>query len=400
MRTIKNIPNIAKETDLVKFPDSTIVNETSSQEGTPVVREIYGDFVTNFYAFLRDRKITANDIEDNETNGYQIIQALKRNISAVDLELSMDRDVNGWFLNIDFSFIDAKTVLIARTSKGLYDPQSGSAGSILSNFTIRGTDGVIFNQFSSTGFNAGDEVAIILNGNNTRIISLSKSDFLSSGLRSEINIIGAPISFTEDGNNYIYNGSEIIYNDLTSFALLSLVQSNYGLDVTIVDLAYIQGAFLLFLYDESLSKYFFVRWSKNQTSFDTVTVNGFTLPATSLNEAKMYVGKSMVYISNKFGTSPNDYEFHSFNFALQLVSGFQMVYDGEVSVENTFVNSSNYWAISTGIILVDSFGDLQRYGFNNTLTKVGTTNGNLPSLYTKMVDVNFLQIGNVGREWK
>ena len=83
MRTIKNLP-VPKEQDLVKFPNSTILNETDTNDGTPVVREIYGDFITNIYAFLVDRGIIPNEIEDNEVNGYQFLDALKLNVNKLN----------------------------------------------------------------------------------------------------------------------------------------------------------------------------------------------------------------------------------------------------------------------------------------------------------------------------
>ena len=48
MRAIKQLA-IPQNTDLVKFPNGTILNETDTEQGTPVIEEIYGDVLTNIY---------------------------------------------------------------------------------------------------------------------------------------------------------------------------------------------------------------------------------------------------------------------------------------------------------------------------------------------------------------
>ena len=76
MRTIKQLP-IPQDTNLAKFPQGTILNETDTAQGTPVVREIYGDILTNIYKILSLTGITPDGTEDSETTQYQIVNALK-----------------------------------------------------------------------------------------------------------------------------------------------------------------------------------------------------------------------------------------------------------------------------------------------------------------------------------
>ena len=48
MRTIRDLP-IVQDGNNTLFPDGQIKNETATDPGTPVVREIYGDVITNIY---------------------------------------------------------------------------------------------------------------------------------------------------------------------------------------------------------------------------------------------------------------------------------------------------------------------------------------------------------------
>ena len=46
MRVLKNL-NVPQDEDAAKFPDGQIQNQTATVAGTPVVREVYGDILTN-----------------------------------------------------------------------------------------------------------------------------------------------------------------------------------------------------------------------------------------------------------------------------------------------------------------------------------------------------------------
>ena len=75
MKSLKS-QNLIHDQNYALFPEGAIINETDQNEGTPVVRGVYNDLLMNFYALLKDRGINLNNLEDNEANGYQIINAL------------------------------------------------------------------------------------------------------------------------------------------------------------------------------------------------------------------------------------------------------------------------------------------------------------------------------------
>ena len=56
--------------------------------GTPVVEELYGDLIQAFQKMLIVAGITVNDLPDNETNGYQLLEALKKFMGGIKTTIS------------------------------------------------------------------------------------------------------------------------------------------------------------------------------------------------------------------------------------------------------------------------------------------------------------------------
>jgi len=63
--------------DLVKYPNGRIKDNTGAGDGTPVNEFIYGDLHENKDKLLRLAGITHNNLPDNETNGYQMLDGLR-----------------------------------------------------------------------------------------------------------------------------------------------------------------------------------------------------------------------------------------------------------------------------------------------------------------------------------
>lgn len=84
-RILASIPDV--EAPSSDYPNARILNEDTSVSpvipGTPVVEELYGDMVQFFQKLLIDAGITANDLPDNVTNGYQLLTALMAKIDTI-----------------------------------------------------------------------------------------------------------------------------------------------------------------------------------------------------------------------------------------------------------------------------------------------------------------------------
>ena len=88
--TLTNIDN----SDLANYPDGRIQNNTGAGNGTPVNEFVKGDLHEFFDKCLRLYGISHNGLPDNETNGYQTIDAVRALASKNDFLLTLT-DVSG-----------------------------------------------------------------------------------------------------------------------------------------------------------------------------------------------------------------------------------------------------------------------------------------------------------------
>lgn len=85
---LTNIDN----SDLAKYPNGRIKNNTGAGDGTPVNEEVYGDIHEAKDKLMRLYGISHNGLPDNETNGYQLIDALVALASKNDFTLPLNLD--------------------------------------------------------------------------------------------------------------------------------------------------------------------------------------------------------------------------------------------------------------------------------------------------------------------
>ena len=83
---LTNIDN----SDLAKYPNGRIKNNTGAGDGTPVNEEVYGDIHETKDKLMRLYGISHNGLPDNETNGYQLIDALVALASKNDFTLPLN----------------------------------------------------------------------------------------------------------------------------------------------------------------------------------------------------------------------------------------------------------------------------------------------------------------------
>lgn len=83
MIPLKNNPNVDNN-DLLNYPDGRIKDNDGSGNGTGVNRSVYGDLHSNISKLMRLYDIISTGLPDNETSGYQIIEALSALASKND----------------------------------------------------------------------------------------------------------------------------------------------------------------------------------------------------------------------------------------------------------------------------------------------------------------------------
>lgn len=161
MRNFSNNSNV-DNSDLSNYPDARIKDNTGSLDGTPVNERVYGDVIQFFLKLKRLAGITANDLPDNETNGFQTIQSLKefatknnyiQNISSVSGVLNVSAKI-GLMQNDEFLVCKSSIDLGAETQ-------------------IKGTDGVI-NTITTIGtFKTNEYVRLIKTASTIFLVRIS-----------------------------------------------------------------------------------------------------------------------------------------------------------------------------------------------------------------------------------
>jgi hypothetical protein len=136
--------------DPSNYPDGRVKDNTGTGNGTPVDRNVYGDLHSNISRLMREYGIVPSGLPDNETNGYQIIQALSALASKNDFIYALTTSAG--VLNIDIKLSNMKTneFLICRASA---DKTTETA--------IKGIGATTFAVLYSGSFKANEYVRLI-----------------------------------------------------------------------------------------------------------------------------------------------------------------------------------------------------------------------------------------------
>ncbi|WP_036384074.1 hypothetical protein [Muricauda sp. MAR_2010_75] len=299
MRTIKGLPSaVPRDSDESKFPFHTIQNETDSQAGTPVVREIYGDLITNLYALLSDVGIEPNEIEDSEIAGYQLLEAFKKFANILnDVEQVLTLNGTVWSVNFDIDNLPDKYVFVARTTAEYNASVS---------YTFTGTDDNSYSLSSATGFNASDVVLVVIDQSGVRVIGLTKES-----TESDINTgFGTPLAFNDGAKMYYLEEGNVLSDAPSINNIQNTIRIAEGNGTLYVyDAFVIQGKLLCFCWISDVQTYKFYQF--DLSDLDTaiaVNVSGISIPTGSNNEPYCYTDGNLVYITNQAGTTANENE--------------------------------------------------------------------------------------------
>lgn len=197
MRSIKN-QLIPQDGDNAKFPDGQIRNETSSQTGTPVVREIYGDVLANIFAVIRDAGIVLTENEDSESSQHQFLDALKVFTNELN-DIKRILTISGLDIsvNLDFDNLPENYVFVAQITEDLV---------VSENYILIGEGESEFGITNATTISASSMVLVVLNEFGTKIYGLGSSG--NGSVQDLVNTaFGTPLSFNESNKLlYFLNG--------------------------------------------------------------------------------------------------------------------------------------------------------------------------------------------------
>lgn len=155
--TLANIDN----SDPSNYPNGRIKNNTGSGNGTPVNEFVYGDIHEAKDKLMRLYGISYNGLPDNETNGYQLIEALIALASKNDFLLNLT-DVAGVIsLPLKLGKLKDNEAFI---TKATFDKTTQT--------TIKGSDGVTKTVSFIGDFNNNEYVRMINTATNVTLVRM------------------------------------------------------------------------------------------------------------------------------------------------------------------------------------------------------------------------------------
>lgn len=384
MRTLKS-QDLVRDENEVLFPHGTIINETDSVEGTPAVRELYGDILTNIYALLDDVGIVPNNLEDSETAGYQLLNALKKLANILnDVEQVMTITGTVASVNFDIDNLPDKYVFVARPTE-MYNPAL--------SYTFTGNDSNTYSMVSPMGFNASDVVLCIIDQNQVRVYSLV-------GQQNEVDVFtvfGTPVQFNDGSKVYYEEEGNLLTDTPTIDYLQSIIRvaSSNG-TLVVYNIFILQGHALCFCWLPDVQTYVFYQFDlQDLSTAEAVTVEEITIPTGSNEEPYAYTDGSIVYLTNQAGTTANEYELAGLTYDPDAAT---LNLDVSRVLANTFQKTTN--AIIQGNELVTfSNGDLKKYDLTTGIeSDLGSYNTLLGVLF-RFNGFTYYSNGEVAKKW-
>lgn len=166
MKILANLTALVKRTDANLPFGKTIQDETETQQGTPIVSDLFQDLLSNIYRLLEKAKITPTNAFDGDTEGYQIIDALQKLPNTMnDVEQVLTLDGTTWSVDLDLDILPNKYFFLARASDD-YD--------VAETYDFKGSGDDTY-LFTSEVFKTGNLLLIIIDTGTVRCYTISKS---------------------------------------------------------------------------------------------------------------------------------------------------------------------------------------------------------------------------------
>lgn len=176
MRILSSNPNV-DQSDLVNFPDGRIKDNDGSGNGTGINERTNGDIHQTISRLMRKYGIVPNNLPDNITNGFQIVEAIQSLASKNDFVLALT-DVGGVLsVPIKFSFMDENESVICKSGINL-----------ASQTQIKGSDATTFNVTYVGSFKNNEYVRVIKTASGVTIVRLGDAASLDA-MAAELNFL-------------------------------------------------------------------------------------------------------------------------------------------------------------------------------------------------------------------
>ena len=203
MRILNSNPNI-DQSDLFNFPDGRIKDNDGSGNGTGINERTNGDIHQTISRLMRKYGIVPNNMPDNVTNGFQIVEAIQALASKNDFVLALT-DVGGVLsVPIKFSFMDENESVICKSGINL-----------ASQTQIKGSDATTFNVTYVGLFKNNEYVRVIKTASGVTIVRLADAVSLDA-MVAELNFL-KKANQTEENAGVIDTKATTPLSNLTAF---------------------------------------------------------------------------------------------------------------------------------------------------------------------------------------
>lgn len=391
MRTVKQLPDGTPiETDLDLFPDSNIINETDAAPGTPVVREVYGDILQNLYKTMRLTRVIANGSEDNEDEGFQLVEAFQK-LANVQNDVEQQLNLSGtvFSINLDLRILPDKYFCFCRSVEDYV---------VGPDYTFQGSDANPLGFTSPGGWKSGDVILLIIDHFNVRAYSINHS--AGNGSDAQFTVFGTPLAFN-DSNKLWYQSEGILFSDLPeAYDLQAAIRAAAGDGTLLVyEMLVIQGFVLCLVFAPGTLQYKFYRFAINDLSTPlAVTLGGTDFPTGTITDdfkPNVYTDGTTLYITNGVDNNANDY--NVYEFAINMTAG-TLVNSAAINLDHSFEKTTN--AVIVGSHLYTFIGGvIQQYNLSTGAKVSGITiPGNIGVIF-KLNGAVYYSNGEVGKVW-
>lgn len=348
MRTLKNL-GYPQDNDTFNFPDGQIVNETATQEGTPVTRELYGDVLANVYAILRDAGIDANELEDNESRGYQFLKALKTFANELN-DLNQPITVGQSTMQVDFNFDDLPVnyVFLGKLNSDVKKDVT---------YDFVGTGNKIFNFTASQDARSNTQVIVTLKNNEAEIALITGID------ESEplITPFDGVLSFNSTNKIYYLIDGYLLSNVPESFNIQQAIRVDQGDNTIMVHDAIVHKDKLIVMAKPSAN----VTYDFYYLDLESATIGVVKMTyaqGTTDQQPTLYADGTYLYLSNDGNKSANENELAQIQFD-EVANTLNDV--STITLDIQFTKTQNAFVRDTSIYTLVG-GNINEYKFDGT----------------------------------
>ena len=386
MKTLKQL-GLVRDEDTALFPDGQLKNKTDSAPGTPVVRQVYGDILVNMYALLREAGLVPNNLEDNETNGYQLLEALKKLANLLnDVEQVLSVSGSNISVGINLDALPDKYVLVARAGEDYNDALT---------YVFRGTGNNSYGFTSPTGFLSGDVVLVVIDKATVRGYGLTAQGSASGD--EVFTVFGMPVAYNDSATLY-YAAEGKLFTDTPSLAdLQANIRVAHGNGTVYVYTMFVlQGHVLCFCWVADVQTYVFYQFALTDLSTaQAVTLSGTTIPTGTNNEPYAYTDGEKVYLTNDGGNTINDHELVELVYA----PAAKTLTLASTRILNANFTKTTNGAVVNGALVTLVLGALKKYGITTSVeTDLGEYPGMMGNLFVFNKKLHFTP-GEVAKQW-